>query len=331
MKTPSFWYDKQQSFISRLLTPLSSLYAIGVRHDREKASPARARIPVLCVGNLVAGGSGKTPVAIALMRLIRARQLFRNPAFLCRGYKGTVTGPDLVVPDGESHLPTPERWGDESILLNRVAPTIVSAQRLSGAEYARFKGFDAVILDDGLQHHALRKDFSLCVIDGMAGFGNGCLIPAGPLREPLKEGFSRVDACILVGKDISGARRHIPASIPVFNARVRPRIPRIVKSGEPYVGFCGLGYPEKFRKTLVDGGVNLVDFVTFADHHPYSLTDVARLAEMARLKNARLVTTAKDAIRLPPGTFYIDVVDIDITFEDEDGLFDLIVRKVPAL
>ncbi|HRK97898.1 MAG TPA: tetraacyldisaccharide 4'-kinase [Alphaproteobacteria bacterium] len=312
MKTPSFWYQKTNSVLSTVLDPLSLVYqALSNRH-KARSTPRKSSIPVLCIGNIVAGGSGKTPVAIALFQLIQSHQLFLSPAFLTRGYLGKIAGPERV---DLSHDPV--MWGDEALLLAKYAPTIVSKDRWAGAEYAKDTGADVIILDDGLQNYSLQKDLSFCVIDGYMGFGNGKIMPAGPLRQNLENGFSGVDAVILIGEDLSESKSCIPAHLPVFTAKLAARNLSDLPVQVPYLGFCGLGTPEKFKKTLLDCGLNIIRFESFADHHAYTMDDMTRLIHLALDENARLITTEKDFVRLPD--FYqksmIDTLLVDIQFD----------------
>lgn len=334
MKTPWFWYSQSPSaaWQRQFFAPLSSLYQFGARVLSTKGAPSRdCGIPVFCVGNLVAGGSGKTPVALALSRLLISESISIRPYFVTRGYKSGITAAALVTPPLQS-----SQWGDEALLLARTSPTIVSPDRYEGAVLARRHGADAVILDDGLLSSGLNKTIRFCVIDSAMGFGNGATIPSGPLRVPLAEGFKSVDAFIVLG-DRYGIpdelRRQLPPNIPVFTAKrsAEPIIASDMFSQGSYVGFCGLGYPEKFRQTLELNGYKITDFVSFPDHHPYTACEIGDLAELARSKSARLITTEKDYVRIPEtcDSSLIDVLPIAVTFEDEAGLIQFIRGYLP--
>lgn len=326
MKTPSFWYTSQGfSLSSALLSPLSALYARGAKFHRDHSTPLPVASPVICLGNLVAGGSGKTPTAIALMNLLRDNHVFLSPAFVTRGYKGEIIGPELVDSSHNDIF-----WGDEAILLSRHGPTFVSANRYEGADHAVFNGADAVILDDGLQNYDLKKDISFAVIDGLMGFGNGKVIPSGPLRQPLRDGFDRTDAFILIGEDTRNILSQIPENKPVFRATMQVRQPLSLPS-TPYIAFCGIGFPEKFKATIESQSIDCIGFHAFGDHHQYTMDDMTRLIEEALDKKARLLTTEKDFVRLPDFNkkSMIDTLPIEIVFESPDSLLDFIRTRTP--
>src|SRR6478736_1249899 len=200
MRAPDFW--QKPSLQAQLLAPLGALYGFSVALKARLANPFDPGIPVICVGNLTAGGSGKTPVAMAVAELLRAKG--HRPYFLTRGYGGSEHGPALA-----SRGHSAAQMGDEALLLARTAPTIVARDRAAGARLAREKGATIVVMDDGHQNFALRKNLSLVVVDGESGFGNGFQIPAGPLREPVAQGLARASAVIIVGDgapDLSGFR-----------------------------------------------------------------------------------------------------------------------------
>ncbi len=300
-KTPTFWYGDPPAPSSRaaaaLLSPLSLVYrGLHALHQKTGPSPYRSTLPVLCVGNIVAGGSGKTPVALALLKEIQALNSAKAPCFLTRGYGGCLKGPVKVSP-GRHTAPTA---GDEALLLARAAPTIVSANRGKGAQLAEKSGHDLIIMDDGLQNPSLEKTLRLIVIDGSSGFGNGHLLPAGPLREPLSTGLEKADVFVLIGPDTRHIRKHLPAGRPVWQAHLRPHAAGLDKN-TPYVGFTGIGRPEKFKNTLEQLGLSLADWRSFPDHHAFSAGELDGLDRLAATLGARLITTEKDAVRLPAG------------------------------
>jgi tetraacyldisaccharide 4'-kinase len=312
MRTPEFWGEAAGPW-PRLLAPLGCLYALAGRAERAWTRAQNAPVPVICVGNLTAGGSGKTPVAIAVAKLLAAGG--RTPHFLTRGYGGRVAGPLRV--DAERH--TAAEVGDEALLLARAAPTWVAHDRVRGAQAAADAGADCLVLDDGFQDPRLLKDIALVVADGATGFGNGRVIPAGPLREDVIGGLARADALILVAPDRRGvavlAARVAPA-LPVFDARLEPTAEARQFSHRKVFAFCGIGIPDKFRTTLKDIGVETVGFRAFPDHHVYSARDLAALhADALEAGDAQLVTTAKDAVRLAPrDRIDIEVVEIEAVF-----------------
>ncbi len=323
MKAPAFWYDSSNhlNLFARALMPLGAVYASIGQRLRGQKIPHAASLPVICVGNLVAGGSGKTPTAIAILDLIRQEKIFLSPAFLTRGYGGSVRGPERVDPQGDASI-----WGDEALLLARYAPTFVARNRYKGVEMAKDYGHDVVILDDGLQHTRLKKDLSLCVIDGATGFGNGHVIPAGPLRQSLEDGFRFCDAFILVNEDVRNTRNILPADKKVFTAHLHPREEQDLSARGDYIAFCGIAFPEKFRKSLDSCHAKVINFHSFPDHHPYNFQEIGRLVDEALRKNARLITTEKDMVRLPDFARknLVDVLPISLKFDDTSALTHLL-------
>lgn len=301
----------------KLLDILSPLYAAGRKLAAHKSS-YKADIPVICVGNAVAGGSGKTPTAIVLSALIKNLHIKHSPAFLTRGYKGSVTEATLVDPARHDF----KAVGDESLLLARHAITIVSPDRPEGAKTAQDNNADLIIMDDGLQNDSLIKDISFMVIDGMAGFGNLKTLPAGPLRENLGSAFARSDAFILIGHDKRNISAILPPEKPLFQASVQPVSEKMPDKSIPVLAFSGLGQPDKFYRFLQDEGYEIKSWHPFADHHHYSHADLKNLAEIARREHLQILTTEKDYVRLAGSGFedLVRVVPIMLTFEDETAL-----------
>lgn len=296
LKTPAFWYRPAAhpaTAAEIALTPVSWLYNAGRKIRASRIKSERLGLPVLCVGNIVSGGSGKTPVVAALRDILRAANLSKNPVILSRGYGGSISGPLTV----DSEKQTFSEVGDEPLLLAKAGPVIVSRNRPDGARLAERSGVDLILMDDGFQNPSLVKDLSFLVIDGPSGLGNGKLLPAGPLREPLAEALRRTDAVILIGEDETGIGEKIPAPIPVFGAKMKPR--QIPDPQRHYIAFAGLGRPEKFKKTLDESGLKLTAFHPFPDHHPFTGAEIKNLLQEAENKKAALITTEKDWVRLP--------------------------------
>lgn len=289
MRQPDFWWRSTPGarIAAAALAPLGFLYGASVAWKRSRSVPYHSRIPVICIGNLTVGGSGKTPVAIAIATLLQQQGI--SPAFLLRGYGGMPASTTLV--DERSHDAL--SVGDEALLLARVAPTIVSADRAGGAHMAEAIGAQVIIMDDGYQNFSLHKDLSIVVVDGETCFGNGRMIPAGPLREPVEQGLRRADAVVVIGKRCP----HLPGFAgPMLLARLSA--PHRLDQ-RPLLAFAGIGRPEKFFATLREAGATLVETHAFADHHVYSNAEVARLRNRAIQANSTLITTEKDLMRLP--------------------------------
>jgi tetraacyldisaccharide 4'-kinase len=275
-------------------------------------------VPTLCVGNATAGGAGKTPTALALLARLQARG--RSPAALLRGYGGRLRGPVRVDPAQHDAAAV----GDEALLLARAAPTWVARDRLAGALAAVADGADALVLDDGFQNPHLAKDLNLLVLDGAAGLGNGRVMPAGPLREPFGRALARARAVVLIGEDRHGLAGRLHGAT-VLNAELRPR-GEAGFAGRRLLAFAGIGRPGKVFETLERLGAELAATAAFADHHPYTEAELAELQRRAVRLDAELVTTEKDAVRLPPAwRARIAVLPVELAFvrpERLDALLD---------
>ncbi len=320
MRPPGFW--SAGGWQARLLAPLGAVTAWATA--RRLARPGwRAPVPVLCCGNAGVGGAGKTTLALDLLRRLQDRG--GRPHALLRGYGGRERGPLLVRPE----VHDARRVGDEALLLAGVAPTWVSADRAAGARAAVTQGADAIVMDDGLQNPGLIKDGSLLVIDGGFGFGNGRLLPAGPLREPVAAAAARCVAAVLIGADTRGAMAQLPADIPILRADLVPDLARL-DLGRRYLAFAGIGRPGKFFAGLAGAGVMLAGRRAFADHHPYAPAELAALAAEAQAADALLLTTPKDMARLAPAQRQgIAVAGVALAWADEAAL-DALLAQVMA-
>lgn len=326
MKTPAFWY-RPPGLAATALAPLGALYGL-VGRRRMAAVPHRVGVPVICIGNLVAGGAGKTPVALAVATALRARGLAVHA--LTRGHGGHEHGPLRVDPLRHRAGDV----GDEALLLAAELPCWVARDRAAGAEAAIAAGAQILVMDDGFQNPGLFKDLSLVVADGAVGFGNGRLIPAGPLRERVADGLRRADALVIVGEDRAGVTAHAQAhDLPVLHARLAPADDAIDLSGRRVLAFAGIGRPEKFFATLEALGADVVARDPFADHHPYRPAEIAALLDRAAALDALPVTTAKDAVRLAPEQrAHIRVLPIVVTWRDPgalDRLLDPVAMSMP--
>ncbi|MCJ2030313.1 tetraacyldisaccharide 4'-kinase [Methylobacterium sp. J-043] len=325
MRPPGFWSRPPTHPLARLLAPAGCVYGglTASRMDRPSAAPP---CPVLCVGNFTLGGAGKTPTALALVRLLR--DLGRTPALLSRGYGGRLAGPLVVDPARHGAAEV----GDEPLLLARAAPTIVARDRPAGARLCAASGADVIVMDDGLQNPSLTKTLSLAVVDGGAGLGNGLPFPAGPLRAPLARQWPHVAGLVLVGEGAPGEAMAAEAQargLPVHRARLAPEAgPNW--AGRRVVAFAGIGRPQKFFDTLQSLGAEIVAERPFADHHPYRPEDWAALSALAAREGARLVTTEKDAVRLPAeARGAVAVLRVALAFADEAHLRQQLAAAFP--
>ena len=317
MRAPDFWQGR--SPISWLLAPAGWLYAAGGWLRFPLARPVRAPVPVVCVGNLVAGGAGKTPTVLALAELLRDR----TPHALIRGYGGRIAGPLRVDPARHGA----DDVGDEALLLASRLPTWISRNRAAGAMAAAEAGCGLVLMDDGFQNPGLVKDISLLVVDAAQGFGNGRCLPAGPLREPPARGLARADAVVLVGDGDPA----LPYAGPIFRAQVAPQGAAENWRGRPLVAFAGIGRPEKFFTTLRALGADLRGTQAFADHHRYTQAELQALARQAG-QSATLVTTEKDYVRLPPDwQKRVETLPVALRFDAPDALTGWLHARLEAL
>jgi tetraacyldisaccharide 4'-kinase len=292
MRDPAFWW-RDGSLAAGLLAPLGAVYGAIAAH-RMTRQGARAGAPVICVGNFTLGGAGKTPATLMLAKMLQAAG--ERPCCLSRGYGGDNAGPKLVDPQTDNAA----QVGDEALLLARVAPTIVSRDRVAGAQAAIATGASVIIMDDGLQNPSLVKDFTLAVVDGRRGVGNGYVFPAGPLRAPLDAQIAKTDALLIVG-DTRNTARVIAAAgqRPVFHGRLAPDEAALTAlKGRNVFAFAGIGDPEKFFATLTQAGIAVTQRRAFADHHRFSGEEAAELTMQAEHEGLTLLTTEKDHTRM---------------------------------
>lgn len=295
MRAPEFWWRPRPGAPARLLQPIGWLYgAITLRRMRQAG--ADIGLPVICVGNFIAGGAGKTPTGIAIAALLQQRG--ETPFLLTRGYGGALPGP--VAVDAASHLAS--EVGDEALLLARQAPTIKARDRVSGAALAKSLGASVIVMDDGLQNPSLAKHLQLAVVDGASGVGNGLCLPAGPLRAPLAGQLAVADAVIVIGAGAAGAATAAIAAghgRPVMHARLEmpPEIADRL-AGRAVMAVSGIGRPEKFLATLNAAKARIVAQRAFGDHHAYSAGDVAALLDEAKARDCAIATTEKDMTKL---------------------------------
>lgn len=318
MRAPDFWQNGGPA--SLLLAPLGWAWQAGSACRGAFSSPVEAPVPVVCVGNAVVGGAGKTPVALSIA------QRLLDVHFLSRGYGGREEGPLLVNPRKHNHL----RVGDEPLLLSEVAPCWVARDRVAGARLAASHGAACVVMDDGYQNPSLVKDVSLLVVDGHYGFGCGRCVPAGPLREPIGRALRRATAVVLLGEDRHGIARRV-RGIPLLRAWIEPEAEAAALAGQRVIAFAGIGRPAKFFHTLESLGATVVQGYGFPDHHPYHAAEITELLGIAEKQAAALITTTKDAMRVPAHLRdSIGVLRVTVTWQDEAALMRVLAPATLA-
>ena len=319
MHAPRFW-DKHDSVLGKILNPFGQLYAWSVASRLKSVKPYQASVPVICVGNIAVGGVGKTPVCLALGRLLqRMHQPFY---FLNHGYKAEQQG---VLVDRLKHSALDV--GDEALLLNEMAHTIVDSNRARGAQLAEKLGAKLLVMDDGFQHPSLVKTFSFVVVDGKKGFGNERVLPAGPLREPVVKGLARADALIIVGEDTWGVKffleRH-NIDLPIFSGHFE--LDSTVVSlfrGKKVFAFAGIGNPQKFFDSLNEQDITVVQTQKFPDHYAYTRFDIEEMKKKAY--DLPILTTEKDGVKVPREVRQnVYVMPGQFTFDDEKAVTNLL-------
>jgi tetraacyldisaccharide 4'-kinase len=317
-EAPPFWWQKPD-WRAYALSPVSALYGFVASRRMAGARREKIGLPVLCIGNFTVGGTGKTPVAIALARQAKCMEL--KPGILSRGHGGSFAEPHIVDPahDSAKHV------GDEPLLLAEHAPVAVTPNRASGAQLLIEQGCDFLIMDDGFQSARIHIDYALLVVDARYGLGNGHVIPGGPMRAPLLDQLRFADALLKMGAGEAGdeaVRKAARAGKPVFEAATRPKDAGRF-SGKRFLAFAGIGHPEKFFDTVAEAGGIVALTRAFPDHHFYGEDELQELAATARAGQLRLVTTAKDAARLRNGGATadfvkgLDVLEIETVFDLE--------------
>ncbi|HUY67758.1 MAG TPA: tetraacyldisaccharide 4'-kinase [Alphaproteobacteria bacterium] len=313
MKVPAFWY-RRPGLCAVLLWPLSLIWRLGAFLRRAGARPYRTQVPAICVGNVVVGGAGKTPAALAIAHILQ--QAGKKPVFVTRGFGGSKRKTDRVDLDRHSALDV----GDEALLLAGTAPTFIGRNRAAALRVAERHGNAThLILDDGLQNPHIAPDLAFIVIDGETGIGNGFVMPAGPLRESLASGLRRAAAVILIGSDTHNLAARI--STPILRAHWQADLADDFPRDAGFLAFAGIGRPEKFYATCRAVGLALAATRDFADHHYFATHELQRLHSDAGKLGARLLTTEKDWVRLPIN-FRAQVLALParLVFEDETAL-----------
>ena len=318
LKAPKFWYYKGDTTYSNLLYPLSLFFRLGTKLRNLFSIKKMSPIPTICIGNIVVGGAGKTPVAMKICKMLI--EAGYKPHFISKGYSGVIKKSTLV-----ESWHSPVSVGDESLLLSEIASTWIGVNRIKSSYLAKNNGADCLIMDDGFQNPSIGKDFSIIVVDGEQEFGNKRVMPSGPLRENIRRGLLRTNVVVVIGKISDALKKLIPSTIPIFNAKFEIKKDNEIFKGKKVTAFAGIAYPNKFFKTLEIQGAMIIKEVSYPDHYIYSENDLLHLAEMANKTESILVTTKKDFVRIPK-TYrpLINTLDGEIIFEREDIITELL-------
>ena len=315
---PKFW-NKPGNVLPYILEPFSWFYRIGAVVHKRISKPYQASVPVISIGNIILGGAGKTPVTIAITKTLQ--NMGYTPHIISRGYGGNFKGPLQV---NLEHLYS--EVGDEPLLLAKYAPTWISKNRKAAVHLAIKSGADVLLLDDAHQNYKLKKDLSFVVVNGSNGFGNGRIFPAGPLRQSIQSGLKAATTVVFISQNnepIPLALRSV--SCPIIRAKIIPVSPNPCA----VLGFAGIGYPEKFRQTLEQAGYEVKVFKSFPDHYPYTEDDLRKLRMRARVEKVLLITTEKDAMRIPYNCRNdILVLSMDLAFEPASSL-ETVLKRMP--
>lgn len=319
MRPPDFWQTGGTA--ARLLNPFGKIYGAVTKWRLKHTTPTSVSVPVISVGNLTVGGTGKTPIVRDLTARLRA--LGHQPAVILRGYGGKLKGPVQVDPYEHGVVEV----GDEALIHATDGVTWVSRHRAAGAHAAIGEGATAIVLDDAHQHPTLAKDESLIVVDGAVGFGNHRVIPAGPLREDVRLGLARADGVVILGNDQTDLKRRLPTALPVMSGGLRADPSAAYLKGRKVVAFAGLARPDKFFDTLAQVGARVVAAHPFDDHHLFQTADIQPILDEAFAIDALPVTTEKDAVRLSPDQRQqVDVLKISVVWQDEAEIDALLQR-----
>lgn len=316
MKTPKFWQNK--NIISLSLFPLGIIYSFVTNLRMKFIKPKKVSVPVICIGNLTAGGTGKTPVCISIAKILKDKG--KNPFFISRGYGGNLK--NIIV--DKTHKA--KDVGDEPILLSQEAPVAIGSDRYIAAKLAIKNGADVLIMDDGFQNPSLHKDLSFVVVDGGFGFGNKLPVPAGPLREDIKSGLKRCDSVIIIGIDEHKCVETIGRT-PYVRAMTTPTIKSL--KGTRVIAFAGIGRPEKFYYSLKLLEAQIIETINFADHHFYKENELLEIIKQSQIFNAKIYTTSKDYVKIPEHLQEkFHVLDIEIEWKHQEEIIKIINKKL---
>ena len=322
LKAPKFWYKNKDTYLSNTLYPLSLIFRLGTKIRNIISIQKSANLPIICIGNIVVGGAGKTPVALKIGKMLKKGGY--NPHFVSKGYGGFEKNNTLI-----QSWHSPKSVGDESLLLSEVSPTWIGLDRNESFKLAKNKGADCIIMDDGFQNPTLQKDYSIIVINSEQGFGNKRVMPSGPLRESITRGISRTNLVITIGEINEEVKSKIPNNIPIIKSEFKINNEQKIFKGKKITAFAGIAFPEKFFNSLRNQRAKVIKEITYPDHHIFEENDLLSLAEIANKNQSILVTTKKDYIRIPKSyRSLVNTLDGEIEFEDEKLIFEILTNVI---
>ena len=328
MLFPNFWLKPKLKYhlLSYILLPISFLWFGFSKLKQIIEVPTQHEIPIICVGNITVGGNGKTPTAIKIRSLLE--EIGYRPHIISRGYKSRLKGPHLVDPTTDSFLDV----GDEALMMSLYGPTWIARNRSLGVKSAVNSGADVIILDDGFQNNSIKKDFSILVIETSVGFGNGFLIPAGPLREHLSTGLAKANIIITIGEQLNQAqfeKNHLfIKKIPTFRGTLVPKIKNPNLKKKAVFAFAGIAHPKKFKTTLESLEAKVIKFVAYPNHRPFKIKNLKNLITEAEENHAIVITTEKDLMRIPKHLHQkIHALKIKLELQDQN----LLIKKIQTV
>ena len=321
---PGFWQKKNnliEKIIILLLLPFTFIYYLASKFDKKLTKKNKVGIPVISVGNINTGGSGKTPFVIYLVNLLKKEKI--NSHVVSRGYLGNLHGPVKVDLKKHSYKDV----GDEALLLAKETTTWISKNKFEGTLMATLNGADVVILDDGLQNYSIHQNLKIMIVDGGFGFGNQFLLPSGPLRETISFGIKKSDMLIIFNKDENDIEKKIKNKITIIHANSKIKNFSQLKN-KKIVGFSGIGRSEKFHSSLKDQKLNIINFFPYPDHYSYNKKEMNNLINYAKKNNAVLVSTLKDKQRINiDQRKKISFLDLKIEVKEEKNLINFLKKR----
>lgn len=322
-KTPQFWQNK--NLVSFALLPFSLIYKFLFFIKKKSTKSLITKIPTICIGNITAGGSGKTPFALKLGKILLENDI--NFCYLTRGYKAKNSANIFLPKNSDISV---DKIGDEAMLLNEIASVMIAKNRRIGyQEIEKKSSFNAIIMDDGLQNFQLQTQIKILLIDSKIGFGNNFLLPSGPLRQSLASIAKNIDFFVIIGEknpNIVFQIQQFTKNPSIICGKIVPKnLSEFVN--KELIAFCGIAYPQKFFYELKRHQLNVVKEFSFADHHNYKISEIDNLINLAIKNNCQLITTKKDWVKFsPPQQKLIKFFDIELEFDNIDCIINSIKK-----